>query len=143
MLEIIDETKQYPHLELLEQILGDYLQEIAIKQIVTLVLCDDSMIRQLNQAHRDEDSATDVLAYPLHEPEDATLPIVEQLGDVFISVDTAARQAVTHQHSSTEEILVLAAHGITHLRGFDHETEEAWHVFHQAQARVLEMYQNR
>lgn len=142
MLEIIDETRQFPHLEALEQILGDYLREIAVTQIVTLVLCDDGMIRELNRAHRDEDSATDVLAYPLYESEDATLPLVEQLGDVFISVDTAAKQAVTHQHGTTEEVLVLAAHGITHLRGFDHETEEAWRVFHQAQARVLEMYRN-
>ena len=68
-------------------------------------------------------------------------PEVEQLGDVFISLDTAARQAKEKGHDLETEILSLAAHGVTHLRGYDHPTEAAWQTFHQAQNRILELYQ--
>jgi probable rRNA maturation factor len=137
VIEIIDETRQCPSLELLEKTLQAYLHELAIKQWITLVICDDATIQVLNKEHRGEAAPTDVLSYPLAEPDDANMPVVEQLGDVFISLDTARRQAQTHNHSLMEELLTLAAHGITHLRGFDHETETAWTRFHQEQKRIL------
>ena len=146
MVEIIDETQQCPQPDLITEVLNRLLDERLSpdhSHIVTLIICDDETIKTLNKAHRNEDAPTDVLSYPTHEPSDVRMPVVEQLGDVFISLDTAKRQAVTHKHSATEELLVLAAHGITHLEGYDHETEEAWQTFHNAQTRVLELYQEK
>jgi probable rRNA maturation factor len=137
VIEIIDETQCCPSLEVFEKTLEAYLHHLHISQWITLIICDDATIRLLNKEHRGEDTATDVLSYPLIEPGDANMPVVEQLGDVFISLDTARRQAQTHKHSLMEELLTLAAHGITHLRGFDHETETAWTTFHQEQKRIL------
>ena len=143
MVEILSETQHLLSLERLELALNTYLAELEIGQTVTLVLCDDAFIADLNRAHRGIDGPTDVLSYPLEEPDDATLPKVEQLGDVFVSLDTAERQAPEHGHSVIEEVLTLAAHGITHLRGFDHPTETAWQTFHTAQHRVRDLYQQK
>ncbi len=140
MLEILNETRRSLPLERLERALQAYLDEVGVTQTVTLVLCDDKVIRDLNRAHRGVDAPTDVLAYPLLEPDDANMPVVEQLGDVFVSLDTAAVQAAAHGHSLTEEVLVLSAHGVTHLRGFDHPTEAAWQTFHTAQRRAVELF---
>jgi probable rRNA maturation factor len=140
VLEILDETQQFQQRPTLERVLHAYLRELGIAQTVTIILCDDAQIHQLNLAHRGVDAATDVLSYPMSEPDDVNMPWVEQLGDVFISIDTAARQARQHGLTLLEEVLRLAAHGITHLRGFDHPTEDAWQTFHNAQDTVLALY---
>lgn len=142
MLEILNETRQSLPPEV-EAALQAYLDEVGVTQIVTVILCDDATIHKLNWAHRGVDSPTDVLSYPLEEAEGATMPKVEQLGDVFISLDSAARQAPEHGYTFVEEVLSLAAHGITHLLGFDHRTEEAWQTFHKAQKRARELYHAR
>lgn len=143
MLEILNESPRSLPLGRLKRTLQRYLSEVGVAQTVTLVLCDDATIQKLNLAHRGVDAPTDVLSYPLVEPDDANMPEVEQLGDVFVALDTAAAQARVNGHSLLEEILVLSAHGITHLRGFDHPTEEAWQTFHTAQTRVLELARER
>jgi len=124
MVDLIDETMQWQHPERLSQTIELYLDHIGVSKDVTVVLCDDEFIHELNQKDRNVDDATDVLSYPLSEPDDVNMPDIGQLGDVFISVDTAKRQAQTHGLALIEEVLSLAAHGITHLRGFDHPTEE-------------------
>ena len=140
MLEILNETRRLLPLARLERALTRYLDETGVVQTVTLILCDDAAIHELNLAHRGVNAPTDVLSYPLLEPDDANMPVVEQLGDVFVSLDTAEAQAAAHGNSFIEEVLVLSAHGITHLRGFDHPTEAAWQIFHTAQTRVKELF---
>lgn len=140
MLEIIDETQRFPQLAELEATLSRYLRELGIAQIVTVVLCDDAAIRARNFADRGIDAPTDVLSYPMLEPDDVGMPWVEQLGDIFISLETAEQQARQQGLTLIEEVLRLAAHGITHLRGFDHPTEDAWQTFHTAQDAVLALY---
>ncbi len=139
MVEIINETNRYPSTKRLRTTLNKFLRDSGLSQTVTLVLCDDATIHSMNLADRGEDYATDVLSYPTMEPTDVDRPEVDHLGDVFISLETAARQAKTQQHDLESEILTLAAHGITHLRGFDHTTEDEWTTFHRAQQRVLEL----
>jgi probable rRNA maturation factor len=95
---------------------GDEL-EVAVR------LCDDPAIRELNRTYRDKDRPTDVLAFALREGEGGSLhPGV--LGDIVISVETAARQA---RRGLDAELLFLAAHGLCHLIGYDHrdDAEEA------------------
>src|SRR5262249_44959811 len=70
----------------------------------------------LNRQYRGKDKPTDVLSFPLA---DELQPFL--LGDVVISVETAARQAQRRGHSLPEELQVLLIHGILHLLGDDHE----------------------
>ena len=109
---------------------------------LTLLLCDDDAIQKRNREHRGVDAVTDVLSYPLNEPEDiaAGFPEVPHLGDIVISLDTALRQAEQQQHSLELEVALLAAHGLMHLLGYDHPTEEAWHVFRESEKQMRQLY---
>lgn len=89
---------------------------------LSLLLCNDEFIRKLNKDWRDEDHATDVLSMSQHIPE-LKLPIL-MLGDIVISVETAARQAEERGHTLLDEIRILLVHGLLHLLGFDHELSE-------------------
>ncbi|KAF3333386.1 Endoribonuclease YbeY [Carex littledalei] len=86
---------------------------------LSLLLCDDAFIRKLNKDWRDEDSVTDVLSMSQHIP-GLNIPIL-LLGDIVISIDTAARQAEERGHTLLDEIRILMVHGLLHLLGFDHE----------------------
>lgn len=108
---------------------------------VTVVLVGDQTIRALKLEHWGEDAPTDVLSFPTWEPGDPFVP--PHLGDIIISLDTAARQARTRGHSLTREVALLASHGMTHLVGHDHPhadglgfeegaTGNEWRVFHDA-----------
>jgi len=86
--------------------------------LVSLDFIGDDRMRQLNRSYRGLDATTDVLAFAMRE---AHGPRTSLLGDVVISLDTAARQAAARGHDLHREIAVLLVHGILHLLGFDHE----------------------
>ena len=87
---------------------------------LSLLLTDDAEIQSLNKTYRDLDKTTDVLSFP--QDEDAVNESGNALlGDVVISVETAARQAKEHHLSFNEELILLAIHGILHLLAYDHE----------------------
>jgi probable rRNA maturation factor len=86
---------------------------------LSVSLVRDDEIRELNRRYRDEDHATDVLAFALREGEFGC--VGEALGDVVISLDTARRQAREHRGTLPDEVERLLVHGILHLAGYDHE----------------------
>lgn len=89
---------------------------------VSILLCDDATIHELNRTYRRKNKPTDVLAFALREGENAHLA-GDMLGDVVISIDTARRQAEEHDRSLADEVRFLLAHGILHLVGYDHATK--------------------
>ena len=140
MVEILDETNRFPAADAVREALEALLAECAPADAeMTVVILPDEEVHRLNAAHRGVDEPTDVLSYPTHEPDDVDIPHVPHLGDVLIALGVASRQADAHGRTTAEEVAVLAAHGLTHLRGFDHEDAPAWVPFHEAQDRVLEL----
>ncbi|MDA0691793.1 MAG: rRNA maturation RNase YbeY [Nitrospinae bacterium] len=104
---------------------------------LSILIVDDAKIRQLNHQYRNIDTATDVLSFPQNEGEDTEF-ISQMLGDVVISVETAHRQAMEHQFSLEQELVLLLIHGTLHLLGYDHERslkeekimkEKTWDLF--------------
>ncbi|RXH72704.1 hypothetical protein DVH24_012388 [Malus domestica] len=89
---------------------------------LSVLLCDDKFIRKLNKEWRGEDHATDVISTSQHVP-DLKLPML-MLGDIVISVETAARQAEQRGHTLLDEMRILMVHGLLHLLGFDHEVSK-------------------
>jgi probable rRNA maturation factor len=95
---------------------------------LSVLLTDDPTIRDLNRAHRGKDKPTDVLAFPLDleegPPRRRGRPDEKPalLGDVVISLDTAARQARSRKRELLAEVRFLLAHGVLHLIGYDHGT---------------------
>lgn len=82
-----------------------------------MVFCDDPFIHDLNHRYRGKDKPTDVLSFT-QDPESGLL------GDVVLSVPTAARQAEARRHPLAEELEWLFLHGCLHLLGYDDETDE-------------------
>lgn len=91
------------------------------KSEVSFLLTDDKRVHQLNKVYRKKDRPTDVLAFAMREGEFGELA-GEVLGDVVISVPTARRQAAEAGKDVLEEVTMLAAHGLLHLLGWDHDT---------------------
>jgi probable rRNA maturation factor len=87
---------------------------------VSILLCDDAFIRDLNREYRHLDRPTDVLSFSMSEGE-ALKGDSHLLGDIAISVETAARQATELNRTITEEITSLMVHGLLHLLGYDHQ----------------------
>ena len=83
----------------------------------TIAFVSDKTIRQLNRQFRNTDKATDVLSFPAGDEDELIL------GDIAISVDTAARQAKENGLTFDEEVAQLILHGLLHLCGYDHETD--------------------
>jgi len=139
-VEILDETQRYRPLERLEHALSALLAELGSEgQDLTVVLIGDVAMHERNARDRGVDAPTDVLSYPTAEPDDVGFPPIGHLGDIFISLDTAARQAHERGIALEREVMVLAAHGLTHLRGFDHTSEAAWEPFRAAERRILSL----
>lgn len=88
---------------------------------ISLMICSDEEIKNLNKTYRGKDYATDVLSFPMSED-----PYEEggMLGDIVISLDTAKKQAADADIALEREISFLFIHGLLHLMGFDHELGE-------------------
>jgi probable rRNA maturation factor len=109
---------------------------------VSLLLCDDETIRHLNRDYRGQDQATDVLSFPQEEGPPMPLGTADDelphtLGDVVISLETAARQATEHGWTLQEEVEALLAHGLFHLLGYDHDTPEEQALMQEKERNLL------
>ena len=84
---------------------------------VNVLVTSSHELRALNRRFRKKDKTTDVLSFP---------PMFDEgfAGDIAISADIAGRNARRLGHSAAEEIKILTLHGILHLAGYDHETDE-------------------
>ena len=78
-------------------------------------------MRVLNNTYREKDAPTDVLSFSQIEGQDLITIDGDCLGDVVISIDTAAKQAKENNLSLDQEVLRLSIHGLLHLLGYDHE----------------------
>lgn len=111
---------------------------------VSVTFTDDASIHELNKKFRGVDRPTDVLSFPLfdYEGESEEPPVDElmgMLGDVVLSLETAARQAEEYGHSFEREVAFLTVHSMLHLLGYDHETGEADEAdMRQRQREIME-----
>ncbi len=101
------------------------IHHIGIKQTaeteVTVVFLNLKQMQQYNKKYRKKDYATDVLSFPVNEyVEDNKF----YLGDILICVDKARENAEAAGHLVDKELQVLTLHGILHLMGYDHETDQ-------------------
>jgi probable rRNA maturation factor len=85
---------------------------------VEVLLADDPTLRRLNKSFRGKNKPTDVLSFPTPAEIADT-----HAGDLAISLETAARQASLYGHSLRDEVRILLLHGLLHLSGLDHETD--------------------
>ena len=107
------------------------LNELPEESEVDVTIVDDEEIHALNREYRSMDKPTDVLSFALDEdcddcdePELLGGPKEHLFGDIIISAETALRQAEEYGHGLEREMTYLAVHGMFHLLGYDHMTDE-------------------
>ena len=98
------------------------LSAIGSARDATIVFVSDRIIRDLNRQFRGKNHATDVLSFP-NEAETFEIENQSHLGEVVISVQRAAAQARGNGLSFSNELKQLILHGLLHLCGYDHETD--------------------
>lgn len=93
---------------------------------LSVVLCDNAYIHELNKTYRNIDRPTDVLSFALNEGEEEGYdgPDTKLLGDIVISLDKTLEQADEYGHSFERELAYLTVHGMLHILGYDHMTDE-------------------
>ncbi|SRR6266508_1693956 len=101
----------------LRRVLRAAARDLGVSGELAVVLAGDRTLRSLNARYRGKDKPTDVLSFPGPGGE-------EGLGDVIISLPTAARNARAQGRTLPQELDVLALHGFLHVLGYDHETDD-------------------
>ncbi len=102
---------------------------------LSIALVDDATMTELNTRYRGQARPTDVLSFSLNEGEHADRG-GNLLGDVVISVETAARQARRAHRSLDAVVARLLVHGTLHLLGYDHQTDAEARTMHTNERRL-------
>jgi probable rRNA maturation factor len=108
---------------------------------LSVALVDDGAIQTLNRDYRYVDAPTDVLSFSMREGEAPNMGGL--LGDIVISLDTAARQARTFGHTLGDEVDELLFHGFLHLLGCDHHNLSDRQVWIETERRLLDALRGR
>jgi len=110
--------------------------------VFNVIVVDDKKSHAINKEYRNIDKSTDVIAFALEDDNTFIELDIRILGDIYISIETATRQANEYGHSLKRELLFLAIHGILHLLGYDHMTEEDEKKMVELQEMILNDYKN-
>lgn len=91
--------------------------------MVSIAIVSENTIQKLNAQYRGKNQVTDVLSFTLWEEHNPNLPVLT-LGEIVICYKKAKQQAKDLGHSLEYEIATLCIHGLCHLIGYDHQTDE-------------------
>lgn len=108
---------------LVEEFLPEKTSPFNDKSDINIIIVDDKKIHEINREFRKKDKPTDVISFAYLETE-YVKDVFTTIGDIFISIDTANKQAIEHNHSLNKEFATLTVHGLLHLFGFDHNNDE-------------------
>jgi len=106
---------------------------------ISLLLCDDGRIRDLNRQYRKIDRGTDVLSFDQEEAASDGYCGPTVLGDIVISLQTVAKRCGDDAESIRQEVRFLFCHGLLHLLGYDHRTERERRIMAAKQAQYLDL----
>lgn len=109
---------------------------------IDLSVVSDEEIRELNFQYRGKNRPTDVLSFSQIENGMAPAPMASEvllLGDIVVSIESAARQAAELQHSLEQEMAFLTAHGTLHLCGYNHDTSARRRAMWKQQDQIVRL----
>ena len=126
-----------------------HIMETAFKELgittnyeVDVSLVDDETIHEINRDYRNVDRVTDVISFafnddknPMNQINDPEIP--HMLGEIFICVAQAKRQAKEIGNSQLRELRFLFTHGLLHLLGYDHMKKEDEEIMFPLQEKIL------
>ncbi len=137
-----NETKEeIKELDEIKKVVHYALDKEQLRYVVfNIIFVDDMFITSLNHDYRGQNKSTDVISFALEDNLTIDLGEYRLLGDIYISIDTAKRQADEYGHSLLRELSFLAIHGLLHLLGYDHMNEEDEKVMFEKQELILDGY---
>ncbi|MCI6114439.1 MAG: rRNA maturation RNase YbeY [Spirochaetales bacterium] len=133
MYYVENETEEKVDLKIVRAILKKIVSYYGEKRDFSVTFVTDDEIQELNREYREIDAPTDILTFRLDDApsfpisfdeEDMDFLNNEEMGDIFISLDTMRRNAEEFGVGEEEELSRLLLHGILHLRGLDHKTND-------------------
>ena len=133
MYYVENETEEKVDLKIVRAILKKIVAYYGEKRDFSVTFVTDDEIQELNREYREIDAPTDILTFRLDDApsfpisfdeEDMDFLNNEEMGDIFISLDTMRRNAEEFGVGEEEELSRLLLHGILHLRGLDHKTND-------------------
>lgn len=105
---------------------------------VSVVIVGDKEIKKINKEYRRKNKPTDVLSFGFLEKKDIFQKIKgDIIGEIFISAETAEKQAEKLKHSTEKECLILFVHGFLHILGFDHKKNKEASVMQKLEQKIL------
>ena len=140
---IYNETdEEFTYSDIIEKVVNKAFEVEGVKKAsCSIIIVDNTFIHKLNKEYRGIDRVTDVISFALEDDKSMIIPDdIRLLGDIYICLDKAKEQAKEYGHSLERELCFLAVHGIYHLLGYDHETEEDAKIMFKKQEEVLMEY---
>ncbi len=134
----IVDNELYKDYDYLYEVLDYTLEHEKVNNaIFSIIFVTDEEIHEMNKNYRQVDRVTDVISFALEDNEDVVYDDIRMLGDIYICIDQMKRQAIDYGHSEKRELSFLAVHGLLHLLGYDHMTEEDEKVMFSLQELIL------
>ena len=116
---------------------------LSFNPLISVSLVDDATIQEINNDYRHIDRVTDVISFAFNDGEDRESLYhsgsMVVLGDIYICVEQAKRQASEYGHSLDREMRFLFVHGLLHLLGYDHTKKEDEEVMFPLQEEILSL----
>lgn len=148
-IDFLDETNEMTDkmLETIEELLNfaAVKEEVEAGSELSVTFVTNDRIQEINREYRGKDYPTDVISFALEEMGEGEIEVTGSdiprvLGDIIISIKKAEEQAIEYGHSFERELGFLAVHGLLHLLGYDHETEDEEKVMFERQRVILDEY---
>lgn len=123
----IEEDKKYQ--EIINKVFETCFKEEGLydsKIYISVILTDEDGIHKINKEYRNIDRPTDVLSFPMFQPNEIEEAKTreEVLGDIIVCMPIVKKQAVEYEHSEEREFAYMLVHGFYHVMGYDHMVEE-------------------
>ena len=133
-INFTNETKE--NVTLYKKLIRNIFKFDKSKDIMNIIFVSDEEIQKINKEYRNIDRVTDVISFALNDEKDFLIK-TDEIGDIFIDIDQAKRQAIDYGHSLDRELGFLSVHGYLHLHGFDHQTKEDEETMFKKQEEIL------
>ena len=104
-----------------------------------ILFCDSEQTHQINRDYRNKDYPADIITFAIFADDETKFVLDEDinLGEILLALDKVREEAKKHNVSDEYELYFLIAHGILHLLGFDHQTEEDYNFVVEVQKKAL------
>lgn len=108
-----------------------------------IVFCDSNKTHELNRDYREKDYPADIITFAIFADDENSFVFDGDinLGEIVIALDKViegVNRDISHSKNREQELMFLISHGLMHLLGFDHQSEEEYNFVINEQCRALE-----